>query len=118
MLEGPRASVQSNKGAYLLLGASLVVLIASAKLCDSLNTCMDEMGWAVACSAVSVAFTFFFCVTALFRQSLCDAGAPYLSAFLAVWWFPGETHRHGERTATHQGPERSAAPYVRFQPSF
>mmetsp|Transcript_15226 Transcript_15226/g.44828 ORF Transcript_15226/g.44828 Transcript_15226/m.44828 type:complete len:151 (-) Transcript_15226:237-689(-) len=78
-----------NAQAYMLLASSLIVLIASAKACDDTNQCADEFGYAVAVSVVSVALTLFYLIGAFFVSSLCETVAPWLSAFLMVWWFPG-----------------------------
>ena len=67
---------EAQKTVFFLFGASLIVLIAACKNCDSYyvvtnyyygyKDCTGYNAWAVACSVVSVAFTLTPIVTAVF----------------------------------------------------
>jgi hypothetical protein len=90
MFEGTRANLYANKAAYLLLGSSLVVLIASTKLCDGLNYCKSELAWAVAVSTISIGLTLIHAITSMVAQGFSIKTSPFIAAFLAIMWFPGE----------------------------
>jgi hypothetical protein len=82
-------SFKKNAQAFLLLASSLIVLIASAKVCDTLNTCTGIKGWAVACSTISLLLALVYLALSMVKQSMSETVAPFLSLFLAIWWFPG-----------------------------
>ena len=84
MLEaGKSAPIEAHLKHCLFL-ASLVVLWAAAALCDTINYCEKEHGWAVACGTVSTFIMLLLHVPGVGAQ-LSTLDRP-IAAFLALWW--------------------------------
>lgn len=88
-MESTHTTFHRHAQAWLVLGASLVVLVASTKNCDDTNHCTGLNGWAVAASVVSTALTLFYVLLTMFNTTYSEKVAPYLAIFLAIWWLPG-----------------------------
>lgn len=80
---------------FAMLGVtSAIALVHSAKLCDDAGSCEKENGWAVACSAVSLAICLAYLVVFMFvkgKKDFIPAGLvmQIFCGVMATWWACG-----------------------------